>query len=288
MQIIVSEDQHGKRLDVVVAAALPRLSRAYVHKLCASDKVFVQGIPAKAGGKVHEGDLIAVEYDEAELENIPHLNLPVIYEDENCVVIDKPAGVLTHAQGAFSLEPSVATFLRSKTADLTGERAGVVHRLDRATSGIIIGAKNAAALSFLQKQFSQRKVKKTYRAIVAGHLRPKEAVINMPIERNPKAPATFRTGSNGKSAVTHYTVLQENNHASLIALQPETGRTHQLRVHLAHIGHPIIGDPLYGKGVYGNRLYLHALSLEITLPGGERKTFTAPLPAEFMQYMRQK
>ena len=103
----------------------------------------------------------------------------------------------------------------------------------------------------------------------------------MPIERNPKAPSTFRVGPNGKPSKTHYKVLQEGEMYSLVELKPETGRTHQLRVHMTKLGHAIVGDPLYGGGEYGDRLYLHALSLEITIPGGERKVFTAPLPDEF-------
>jgi 23S rRNA pseudouridine1911/1915/1917 synthase len=194
--------------------------------------------------------------------------------------------VLTHTQGAFNPEATVATFLRSHLdKDLSGERAGVVHRLDRATSGVIIGAKNHAALSALQKQFAQRKVKKTYIAIVQGVPAESEAVIDMPIERNPKAPATFRVGINGKTAATHYKVLQTANGLSMLELKPETGRTHQLRVHLQKIGHPIVGDPLYGNGKFGDRLFLHALSLEITLPNRERKTFSAPLPPEFEERM---
>jgi 23S rRNA pseudouridine1911/1915/1917 synthase len=287
MQYTVSEDQHGQRLDVFVVTAMPRLSRAFVHKLCGQGKVHVGGEPAKPGYKIRYGDVIEVDYDIAELDVIPSIDLPVIYEDDDCVVINKPAGVLTHTQGAFNPEPTVASFLRDKVADMEGERAGIVHRLDRATSGVIIGAKNTKALSALQKQFAQRKTKKTYRAIVKGHLAQEEAIIDMPIERNPRAPATFRVGANGKSAATHYKVLQTSPTASLIELTPETGRTHQLRVHLAHIGHPIIGDPLYGSGQHGDRLYLHALSLELTLPNRERKTFTAPLPPEFEEYMQQ-
>ena len=111
-----------------------------------------------------------------------------------------------------------------------------------------IGAKNQAALSWLQKQFAQRNVKKTYTAVVEGQLDPQEAVIDMPIERSPKAPATFRVGTNGKSAQTHYKVLKQGDKYSLLELKPQTGRTHQLRVHLQKVGHPIVGDPLYGNG----------------------------------------
>jgi RluA family pseudouridine synthase len=146
---------------------------------------------------------------------------------------------------------------------------------------VIIGAKNQKALSWLQKQFALRKVKKTYIAVVEGQPDPSEAVINMAIERNPKAPATFRVGPNGKHAITHYKVMRAGERFSLVELKPETGRTHQLRVHLQKIGHPIVGDPLYGGGVYGDRLFLHALSLEITLPNKDRKTFVAPMSTDF-------
>jgi 23S rRNA pseudouridine1911/1915/1917 synthase len=287
MQLIITEDQQGQRLDVFAATTMPQLSRAFVQKLCVSGKIMIQGRQSKPGDKIREGDLVTIDYDPDAQGTIPEIEMPIIYEDDDCVVINKSAGILTHAQGAAEPEPTVATFLRSKlTKELSGERAGIVHRLDRATSGVIIGAKNTKTLSFLQKQFAQRKVKKTYVAIVSGHLRQKEAIIDMPIERNPKAPATFRVGANGKPAQTHYKVLAESKRASLIELKPATGRTHQLRVHLAHAGHPIVGDPLYGTGKYGDRLYLHALSLEITVPkNSERKTFTAALPLEFNAYM---
>lgn len=281
MQYIVQEDQAGQRLDLFVATNLPQLSRAFVQKLCEDGRVTANGVAGKPGHKLREGDKVEVDYDEAEFGRVDHIDLPVIYEDDDVVVIDKPAGVLTHALALHGNEASVASFLRTKVQGLEGERAGIVHRLDRATSGVIIGAKSQKAVSMLQKQFSQRKVKKTYVAVVEGHLDPEEAVIDMPIERNPKAPATFRVGPNGKPSRTQYKVLSENPKYSLLELKPETGRTHQLRVHLAKVGHPIVGDPLYGTGQYGDRLFLHALSLEITLPGGERKTFVAPLPVEF-------
>lgn len=283
--VIVTEDKHGYRLDVFVAELLPRLSRAFVQKLCEQGDVHVNGEPTKSGHKVRAGETITIDYDESELDAVPTIDLPIIYEDKDCVVVNKPAGVLTHAQGALSAEATVASFLRGKVQGMDGERAGIVHRLDRATSGVIIGAKNQAALSALQKQFALRKAKKTYIAIVRGQLKEPEAVIDMPIERNPKAPATFRVGINGKQALTRYKVLRTTDAYSLLELKPETGRTHQLRVHLAEIGHAIVGDPLYGTGTYGDRLYLHAKSLEITLPNRERKVFEAPLPTEFEELL---
>lgn len=275
-----------QRLDQYVVSQRPRLSRAFVQKLCDDGKILVNGKPAKPGYKLKADDDVTIDYDEAILDTVPEIDLPVLYEDAECVVVNKPAGVLTHVQGEFNPEATVASFLRSRGKDVVGERAGIVHRLDRATSGVIIGAKTQHALVWLQTQFARREAKKTYIAVVEGHLRQPEALIDMPIERNPKAPATHRVSGNGKHALTHYKVIRESARYSLLELQPETGRTHQLRVHLAHIGHPIVGDPLYGKGTYGDRLYLHAQRLEITLPDSERRTFEAPLPPEFEEIMQ--
>jgi 23S rRNA pseudouridine1911/1915/1917 synthase len=272
----------AQRLDHYIVAQLPQLSRAFASKLIEQGKISVNGQPSKPGYKLHDGDSVKIDYLESDFA-IKVIELPVLYEDDDCIVINKPAGVLTHALGKHGNEASVASFLRDKVKGLDGDRAGIVHRLDRATSGVIIGAKNQAALSALQKQFAERKVKKTYIAVVRGALDPEEAVIDMPIERNPKAPATFRVGPNGKESKTHYKVLEAGEQRSLVELKPETGRTHQLRVHLAKVGHPIIGDPLYGSGKFGDRLFLHALSLEITVPNGQRTTFTAPLPDEFRE-----
>jgi RluA family pseudouridine synthase len=189
-----------------------------------------------------------------------------------------------HSKGAFNPEATVATFLQKYITDMEGERAGIVHRLDRATSGVIICAKTQDALSWLQKQFSQRKVKKTYMAIAMGGFQQKHAIIDMPIERNPKKPQTFRTGVNGKPAITEYEVVDSNKDMNLIKLSPQTGRTHQLRVHLSQLGHPILGDKFYG-GPPAKRLFLHAQQLEITLPSRERKVFSSPLPQIFKRTM---
>ena len=281
----VTTDSSGVRLDVFVTSKFNEISRSSVQKLSVEGKILVNNKASRSSYKLSESETVTINYDVSEQNNIPTIDLPIIYEDDDCVVINKPVGLLTHSKGAFNPEATVASWLGPRTADLSGERAGIVHRLDRATSGILIGAKTTAALAWLQKQFSQRKVKKTYIAIVEGTLDPKEAIIDMPIERNPKSPARFRTGSKGKPAITRYKVLQTNNNYSLLELTPQTGRTHQLRVHLKHIGHPIVGDSFY-DGQPAERLFLHAKSLEITLPNKERKVFTAPVPASFAAFLK--
>ena len=285
-EIIIEEDSVGKRLDVFAVEKLPELSRASVQKLCDAGDITVNSKPARTSYKLKVSDKVGIKYDADEQAQIPSIELPIIYEDNDCVVIDKPIGLLTHSKGTFNPEATVATWLSNRTKGMDGERAGIVHRLDRATSGVMICAKNPKALAWLQKQFSQRKVKKSYLAIITGKLKDGEALIDMPIERNPKAPATFRVGANGKSATTKYQVLETNDKYSLLGLKPETGRTHQLRVHLKHLEHPIVGDTLY-DGKPAERLFLHALSLEITLPSKERKLFVANLPASFKKYFKE-
>lgn len=282
------EISRAERLDQYVIRHMPSLSRGYATKLIREGKVLVNGEPQHKGGyKIRSTDIVHIDYDEHKEIVIDDIELPVIYEDDDCVVIDKPVGLLTHSKGPFNPEPTVESWLRSRLdgSALSGERAGIVHRLDRATSGVLICAKTPEALSWLQKQFAQRKVKKTYAAVVQGEMKEPAAIIDMPIERNPKKPQTFRVGNNGKEATTAYKVIGTSTKYSLLELKPTTGRTHQLRVHLEHLGHPILGDTYYG-GKAADRLFLHAHSLELTLPSRERKTFTVPVPADFKEQLQ--
>jgi 23S rRNA pseudouridine1911/1915/1917 synthase len=275
------EISRAERLDQYVVRQMPAFSRSFATRIIEEGNVTVNGEPQlKAGYKVRSTDKIKITYDQAEQEKIPEIELPVLYEDDDCVVINKPVGLLTHSKGTFNPEATVSTWLRSRMKAMSGERAGIVHRLDRATSGVMICAKTPEALSWLQKQFSQRKTKKSYAAVVTGVMNEPEAIIDMPIERNPKKPQTFRVGNNGKPAVTAYKVVKTDGKNSLLELKPTTGRTHQLRVHMAQLKHPIIGDTFYG-GKPADRLFLHAHALEITLPNRERKTFEVPVPPEF-------
>ncbi len=278
--IIVDDSDAQQRLDSFITENISELNRSYAQQLIDSGSVTVNGKAKKPSYKLRPNDSITLEADLKSKAAQPAVSLPVIYEDEHVVVIDKPAGVLTHSKGSFNPEATVATFIAPKLQGLKGERAGIVHRLDRDTSGVMICAKDQATMAILQKQFSVRTVEKEYIAVVEGNLDPKQAVIDVPIERNPKRPQTFRAGSNGKPAQTTYTVLEEKNGYSVVQLAPRTGRTHQLRVHLAYLKHPIVGDRLYG-GKPADRLYLHASKLDIRLPDGRRMTFTAPLPDEF-------
>jgi 23S rRNA pseudouridine1911/1915/1917 synthase len=280
MQYIKNTTDVNVRADVLLASAYPEYSRSALSKLFIQDSITLEKLPIKAGYKVRPGAKIRADISNLQrVEDV--IDLPIIYEDENVIVIDKPTGVISHARGKYWDEASVASFVRSKVANnMQGERAGIVHRLDRATSGVMICAKNSQTLSFLQKQFSQHKTKKVYIALIGGTLDPAEAIIDVPVGRNPKKPQTFRPDPNGKNASTSYKVVKTNNTFSLLELKPTTGRTHQLRVHLKYLKHPILGDELYGSKP-ADRLYLHAKSLEITLPGGKRTTFKSILPSCF-------
>lgn len=267
------------RLDIFLANLYPVISRSFLQKLCSSDQVLVNDVPEKSGFKLQNGDKVTILYDMASIGEIEDIELPIVFQNDDVIVINKPAGVISHARGRYWNEPSVASFIRQITGQ-DGERAGIVHRLDRATSGIMVCAKNQSAMAYLQKQFADRKVIKRYVAIIEGHMKPSKAIIDMPIERNPKAPSTFRVGPNGKTAQTEYSVLKSSNNYEMLELIPKTGRTHQLRVHLKQSGHPIVGDSLYG-GIEKPRLYLHAHTIELNLPGDKITVFTAPVPEEF-------
>lgn len=272
------------RLDAYLAQYWPEYSRSTWQKYVEAGYVMVNGEVEKSVKKtLGEDDEVTMNVPAA--PDHSHETLPVVYQDDNVIVINKPIGVLTHSKGALNDEFTVAEFFRPFTTyHADTNRPGIVHRLDRDTSGLLIGARNDETASLLGRQFSDRKVKKTYYAVVEGSPKQPEALIDLPIGRNPKEPSSFRVDPSGKAAQTYYKVIGQANGRSLVELRPTTGRTHQLRVHMAHIGAPIVGDRVYGKPA--DRLYLHAAQLEITIPEGDRRIFTASLPAEFEEYRR--
>jgi 23S rRNA pseudouridine1911/1915/1917 synthase len=275
----ITEDDGVVRVDKYLALKFPEYSRAAIAKLFDLNLIKRDKVALKAGEKLRPGAVI--EYDLGPLQEVPDvIPLPILYEDENVIVINKLAGIISHARGRFWQEASVASFVRDKVSNASGDRAGIVHRLDRATSGVMICAKNETTIAFLQKQFHDRKVTKTYIAIIEKPPKEPKARIIAPIGRNIKNPKQFMVTPDGKPAETDYEVLETNNSLTMLKLTPKTGRTHQLRVHLSYIQRPIVGDELY-SGKTNERLLLHAKSLEIMLPGGEKKEFIAPLPPEF-------
>lgn len=279
------------RLDVALAKKYDNLSRSSIQKMVKNGLAKVNGrIITKVKELVDESiDLIEL----AEVQkDAKHIDLEIIYEDENVIVVNKPKGVLTHSKGVLNNEFTVADFFELHGCDFAKDtnRAGIVHRLDRETSGVIIGAKNDTAAKKLQKQFSERTTKKEYIAIVEGVPSPNKAIVDLPIARNNSLPSTFIVNAKGKTAQTKYEVLESKNNRSLVKLNPKTGRTHQLRVHLAYIKHPIVGDRVYNDrySEKDSRMFLHAKSLEISIPPNntnttsQRMVFESPLPDDFI------
>jgi 23S rRNA pseudouridine1911/1915/1917 synthase len=279
---IVSEK---KRLDLELSERYPDLSRSTIQKYIKAGLVQVNGeVITRPKHDIKDTDDIAMVPPTG--TDFTKSELPILYIDDNVIVINKPAGVLTHSKGAMNDEFTVADFFRRYTTNaLETTRPGIVHRLDRDTSGVMIGARNDETALLLKKQFSDRGTKKQYIAIVSGVPKVEHAVIDLPIGRNPSAPSTFRVNERGKDALTTYEVIASNSERSLVKLNPKTGRTHQLRVHMQYINTPIWGDRVYGhKKDKADRLYLHAQSLEITIPASRREVFVAPVPSEFTKH----
>ena len=269
-------EDNSERLDIALLNFYPRYSRGELQKFIKLGHVKVNGeVQTVASTPVTEDDELLLEEPKNSAEKPP-----VIYEDDNVIIFNKPAGMLSMKKGAYLPETSIDDF---------GEFA---HRLDRDTSGVIAVAKDLKTKGFLQKQFQERHAHKVYYAIVEGEPQQPHAIISVPLTRNLKYPTTFIPDPDGREAITEYKVLDSKNGLSLIELRPKTGRTHQLRIHMNYIGCPILGDKVYNpKGRKADRMYLHAYSLEITIPGkpnNERKIFEAELPEEFHKYFEAK
>ena len=285
----VSPLELRRRVDQLVGQHWPELSRGRIRQLAKTGRLFFDGQPVNAGYRCRRIGQLSLDCPDPSLQSIPVLKLPLIHEDEAIIVINKPAGVISHARGRYWDEASVASSLRAQLANdwETSERAGLVHRLDRATSGVMVIAKTAADLKHLQDQFRHRSVKKTYRALVANsdaaRALPEQGQIDRPIARDHSTPTRFKVDFRGQSAQTDWLKLSPSADGGYleIKLQPLTGRTHQLRVHLASLDCPIIGDKLYG-GPTASRLALHSYQLALDHPrSNQQQTFTAPLPAIF-------
>ena len=229
-----------------------------------------------------DGDRLKINILETEIsEHVEESCIPlnIIYEDDNILVLDKPAGMLTHPHGDFTIEPTLEDY------------GLICHRLDRATSGVIILAKNLEAKRKVMKQFQDRKAHKTYVAITDGCPKNPEALIDLPIARNLKKHNTFYVSKQGRPSQTHYRVIKHNQRYAMLELKPTTGRTHQLRVHMAHLGCPVAGDGLYGTALPAlpGRFALHSARLAFTHPlTGAHIALESPLPEELAGLMGQR
>jgi 23S rRNA pseudouridine1911/1915/1917 synthase len=309
----------GIRLDRYVSETLSLLSRSQIK--ARNLKAKVNGKDVKISRLVKQGDLLELNWDEEPPVHIIPQDIPleIIYEDERCIVVNKAQGMVVHPgagnrQGTLanavlfrivsSEKGAVSSEERTKSKEqlamsngARGFRAGIVHRLDKETSGVIICAYDEQAHAFLAEQFKERKVRKTYIAIVCGVPKEVKGRIETFIARDPKERKRFAVSSAGKHAITYYKVLKNWKGYSLVLLRPRTGRTHQLRVHLKYIGCPILGDPVYcysDKNFPDATLMLHSKSLAITLPGEassasqpEEHIFTSPPPQRFIEIIER-
>jgi 23S rRNA pseudouridine1911/1915/1917 synthase len=296
IKLTVSSEQARQRLDRVLAEALPAFSRARLQTLIRDGFVSLNGKPPRPRDLVRTGDV--VELREPELEKVEALpeqiKLDVIFEDADLLVLNKPAGIVMHP-GAGHQAHTLVNALLAHCHNLSGiggkERPGIVHRLDKETSGALVVAKNDATHRDLSSQFAARTMTKIYLALVAGILRKTSGVIDKAIARHPVHRQRMSIARRqGRSAKTEYRVLRSGDEISLVECILHSGRTHQIRVHLHHLGHPVLGDKLYGGKRAGDypRQMLHAWKLAFRHPrSGDEMSFEAPVPRDFADAMRQ-
>lgn len=283
----------GERLDQHIANHLSELSRAAVQRLIDDEQIRVDGMVRKASYRVQAGEIISINIPTPEpaaprAEKIP---LDIVFENRDLVVVNKPAGMVVHPAAGHASHTLVNAILaHSPKLNVGGEmRPGIVHRIDRDTSGIIIVAKNDVAMRDLQAQFKNRAVKKTYLALVEGDVKPPRGVIDAPIGRDPKFRQKMKVLTRGKSrpAVTIYSTRAKLGKYTLLEAEPQTGRTHQIRVHLAFLGFPVVADEVYGKkrNALGlSRQFLHAWKIGFDLPRtGKRVELVAPPPQDLRE-----
>ena len=295
--VIAAAADAGKRIDKLLAEQIPDLTRSALQNLMTEGCVTINGKPVRKNAKAAVGDEITVELPELKEAEIVPENIPldIIYEDADIVVVNKPRGMVVHpAPGNWSgtLVNALMYHCGDSLSGINGEiRPGIVHRIDKDTSGLLVVAKNDRAHQSLAQQIKEHSAARRYYAVVYGAPREDHGVVNAPIARHRTDRKKMAVVEGGREAITHYDVLERYRGFTYMTFLLETGRTHQIRVHMAHIGHPIIGDPLYGpakdKWKLGGQC-LHAGELTLVHPvSGERMTFQAPLPDYFTSVLEK-
>ena len=296
-QIDVTKDDEKKRLDIFLSeSTFKEKSRSYVQNLIKDEHVLVNNQKVKTGYILKTGDVIEIkEVEPVKLDLNPvDLNLDIVYEDEDLVVINKPVGLVVHPASSYQ-KPTLVHGLLHKVDNLSSIngviRPGIVHRIDKDTSGLLVVAKNDQAHQLLSDQLKNHDIKRRYIALVYHDFTEEEGTINAPIGRHPKHRLKMAVVEDGKQAVTHFKVLNRYQEGyTLISCELETGRTHQIRVHMAYINHPIVGDTLYGpKKVIGDQgQFLHATELSFYHPiKKEYMTFNADIPKYFKDFIEK-
>lgn len=296
LKTIVVNEEIEKRIDSFLAEN-QEYSRTAIKRLIDENKIKVNGQNVKVSYKIKKGDKIEIEEEEPrEIELKPQeIPLEVLYEDNDIIVINKPKGMVVHPANGNpdgTLVNAVMAICKDSLSGIGGEiRPGIVHRLDKNTSGVIIVAKNDKAHINLSEQLKNHEVKKTYIALVRGIVKENNATINMPIARSKKDRQKMAVDKNGKQAITHFKVLERYKDSTLLEINIETGRTHQIRVHLSHIGYPIIGDDVYSNGKNKWNIEgqcLHAKSIDFRHPiTGKQIHIEAELPEYFKEILEE-
>jgi 23S rRNA pseudouridine1911/1915/1917 synthase len=285
--------ESGSRLDKYVSEKCPDLSRTRAQKLIEDENITVNSRAVKSSFKLQAGDLVEIAVPPPQSSQLAPEAIPlnIIYEDKDLIVVDKPAGLTVHPAPGHYSHTLVNALLAHIPGLSSGEpaRPGIVHRLDKDTSGLIIVAKNQTAHMKLADQFKNRTVTKVYQALVQGRLTPEQGIIEADIGRDPRARKRMAVVTSGRPARTEYKVLQYLANYTLLEVKPRTGRTHQIRVHLAAIGFPVVGDATYGaRSSYLSRQFLHAYKLGFRLPSNnEFLQFEAPLPLDLTQALKE-
>lgn len=295
----IDETAAGQRVDKFLATQIADRSRSQIQDLIDEGLVTVLGTTVKPSYRLSAGDIVVARVppeEEPELVAEP-IPLDIVYEDGDLAVVNKPAGMVVHPAPGHETGTLVNALLAHipKIAELAASgkgparRPGIVHRLDKGTSGLILVAKHEEARRFLQRQFKRREVEKTYVALLEGQLHPPQGVIDAPVGRDPRHRQRMAVLSRGgRAAQTVYYLIEYLGDYSLVSVQPITGRTHQIRVHFAAIEYPVVGDRVYGyrrQRLDVDRQFLHAWKLALTLPSGPEREFAAPLPADLRQIL---
>ena len=296
MKKIIVDENDNIRLDSYIATKDNELSRATIQKLLEEKYILVNGEVKKSSYKVKNKDIIEIDMPEVKESRIEaqDIKIEIIYEDKDIIVVNKPKGLVVHpANGNLdgTLVNAIMNICKDSLSGIGGEiRPGIVHRLDKDTSGLLIIAKNDKAHLNMSEQIKNRAVNKKYIALVRGIIKEDEATINMPIARSKKDRIKMAVDRNGKEAITHFKVIKRYDNYTLLDIKIDTGRTHQIRVHMAEIGHPVIGDETYSNGknefnVKGQML--HARSLDFTHPiTGKKMHLEADLPEYFKNVLK--
>ena len=293
-------EQRVPRLDAYLAAAHPAISRSRWKQLIEAGHVLLNGVAVrKSNTALSSGSELRCDLPEPEPVGLVATDIPlaILYEDADLIVLNKPAGLVVHPAPGHAADTLVNALLHhcSDLQGIGGElRPGIVHRLDKDTSGVLVVAKNEAAVAALVAQFSSHSVQKVYLALVWGAPKKPTGTVDLPVGRHPVHRQKMAVTEKGRAAVTHYETLAAGPLASLLRVRIETGRTHQIRVHLAHLGHPVVGDSTYGRARQGlpaelnvSRQMLHAHVLKIAHPrDGRPLAFTAPPPPDFLAAQR--